>query len=200
MGTWKTLVQNGGFSKQEAKKIEKEYHHLYRVADAWVRDRLLEASAQGYVELAFGLRLRTPILAQVLLNSESGLPWEAHGEMKTAGNALGQSWGMLNTRAANEFMQRVWDSEWKYDIKPVAQIHDAIYLVIRDKLQCLKWVNDNLIDCMTSYVPDEIKHPEVGLEAQLEIYYPSWSSNYSVPNNLGAQEIKEHLKAIGCTR
>ena len=200
MGTWKTLVQNGGFSKHEAKKIEREYHKLYEVADQWVWNKLLEASRKGYVELAFGLRLRTPILSQVLLESETGLPWEAHKEIKTAGNALGQSYGLLNTRAANEFMERVWNSEWRLDIKPVAQIHDAIYLIIADKIRCLKWVNDNLIDCMTRHVPDEIKHPEVGLEAQLEVYYPNWSKGYSVPNNLSVEELQQHLQKVGCVK
>lgn len=197
MGTYKTLMENGGFSRKEAKKIEEEYHRLYEVADGWVWRELLKASERGYVTLAFGLRLRTPILTQVLLESDSGLPWEAHGEIKTAGNALGQSYCLLNTRAANAFMEEVWNSKYAGDVMPVAQIHDAIYLVIRNDLNVLKWVNDHLIDCMTSYVPKELQHPEVGLEASLELYTPSWAKGYSIPNKLSKEELREHLTSLG---
>lgn len=195
-GTYRTLVQNGGFTEEEAKQIEAEYHELYKMADQWVEDRLQEAGRQGYVRLAFDLRLRTPILQQVVMQSHSGLPYEAYQEKKTAGNALGQSWGLLNTRAANRFMKRVWASEYRADILPVAQIHDAIYLQIRNQLGILKFVNDNLIDCMVSDIPPEIQHPEVGLEAQLEIYYPDWSQGYAIPNGLSLGELKDHLSAL----
>lgn len=197
MGTWKTLVQNGGFSKEEAKKIETEYHRLYQVADQWVRDKLLEASKRGYVELAFGVRLYTPILPQVVMESSTGLPWEAHGEIKTAGNALGQSYGLLNTRAANEFMQRVWESEYKEQILPAAHIHDAQYFLIKNTLGCLKFVNDNLIDCMRWCELPEIQHPRVALEAKLEVFYPDWSRSYEIPNNLSIEELKACLKSYG---
>jgi len=197
MGTFKTLMTNCGFSMKEAKKIEEEYHRLYAVADGWVWNELEKASKRGYAELAFGLRLRTPVLTRTLLRHQRSMTKEAHQEVKTAGNALGQSYGLLNTRACNDFMQRVWDSEWKYSIKPVAQIHDAIYLVIENKLQCLQWVNENLIDAMTWNELPAIQHPIVKLEAKLELYYPDWSKGYKIPNHLSVPELREHLRGIG---
>lgn len=53
----------------------------------------------------------------------SKTPHEADAERRTAGNALGQSYGLLNTRAGIEFNSKVRNSKYKYDIKPVAQIH-----------------------------------------------------------------------------
>ena len=195
MGTWRTLVQNGGFSEEEAKLIEERYHELYKVADKWAEDRITEAAKVGFVELAFGLRLRTPVLEQVVLNSERGLPKEAHKEIKSTTNALSQSYCMLTSHAANLFMQRVWDSKWKYHIRPIVQIHDAIYLMIKNELECLKWVNDNLIECMVTCAPPELDHPQIKLKANLELYYPSWAEPYSIPNGLDLDQLRELLRS-----
>jgi hypothetical protein len=58
------------------------------VSDQYVADRLLQASKDGYVEVAFGLRVRTPLLSQVVWGS-SRVPFEAQAEGRTAGNAMG---------------------------------------------------------------------------------------------------------------
>jgi DNA polymerase-1 len=189
-GTWRTLVKNFGFDEQTAKKIETNYHQLYQVSDAWVQEKLKEAARKGYIELAFGLRLRTPILKQIVYGS-SRSPYEAHKEAKTAGNALGQSYGLLNTRAGNEFMERVWASEYRHDILPVAQIHDALYFLVRDKYGPVKWVNDNLIQCMRWNKLPEIQHPQVKLEASMELYYPDWSRSIVLPNGATKTQIKK---------
>jgi DNA polymerase-1 len=166
------------------------YHEMYAVSDQWVEDHIKEAQKTGYVELAFGLRLRTPILPQVVLESES-VPFQAHKETKTAGNALGQSYGLLNTRAANEFMQRVWDSPYRYDVMPTCQIHDSLYFMCRNRLDVLEWVNKNLIECMEWNELPEIQHESVRLEAELELYYPSWADPISIPNGANRKKIKE---------
>lgn len=193
MGTWKGLVKTFGFSKDEAKKIADNYHNMYQVSDQWVQDRIKEAQSKGYIELAFGLRLRTPILPQVILESRA-LPFQAHKEVKTAGNALGQSYGLLNTRAANEFMERVWNSEYAEDILPVCQIHDSLYFMIRNTLGCLKFVNDNLIDCMKWNDLPEIQHPQVKLEAALDVFIPDWSQKVTLENNLSIDKIRSTIR------
>lgn len=175
MGTFKTLMKNGGFSEKEAKKIEANYHKLYAVSDQWTKEQIDKASKTGYVELAFGLKLRTPILPQVLLDSGRSLPNEAYKEVKTAANALIQSYGLLNTRAVNAFMEKVWKSKHKHDIKPIAQIHDAAYFVIRDDPEVLEFTNKHLIEEMQWNDLEALKHPTVGLEAELEVYTPNWS-------------------------
>jgi len=193
MGTWKGLMKQFGFNEKTAKQIEANYHELYQVSDEWVMNEIRKAGKTGYVELAFGLRLRTPILPQVILDSDA-IPFQAHKEIKTAGNALGQSYGLLNTRANNEFMERVWDSRYATKILPCMQIHDSQYYMIENTLGCLKWTNDNLIECMEWNKLDAIQHPTIKLGAELEIYYPNWAEPIKIPNRLSLKELKTLLK------
>ncbi len=187
-GTWHTLVNNLGFDEEKAKAIEKGYHDLYKVSDQYVQDRLQQASKDGYVEVAFGLRVRTPLLKQVVFGSTS-MPYEAAAEGRTAGNALGQSYGLLNSRAANAFMEKVWASKYKLDIKPVALIHDAIYLIVKDDVDVVEWVNKELILAMQWQELPEIQHPTVKLGAALDIYWPDWSHTITLPNHATNQTI-----------
>jgi DNA polymerase-1 len=187
-------MNNCGFSEKEAKSIEAAYHDLYQVSDQWVQNRLRQASKDGYITAAFGLRVRTPILKQILYGKK--MPYEAAAEGRTAGNALGQSYGLLNNRAQNEFMQRVYDSPHAADIHPVAAIHDAQYYLIREDPEVLKFTNDNLIECMSWQDDPEIYHPDVKLGAELEIYYPSWANPIPLENNASIDNIKDIILAI----
>lgn len=188
-GTWKTLVNNLGIPKAVAKQIESNYHELYAVSDAWVQDKLDAACKVGYITAAFGLRVRTPILAQTILNAKS-TPYEAAAEGRTAGNALGQSYGLLNNRAAIEFHKRVLTSKYKYDIKPISHIHDAQYFIIRHDIHVLKWFNDNLVECMEWQKLPEIEHDKVKLGGAVEVFYPDWSKKTSIPNRASLDEIR----------
>jgi DNA polymerase-1 len=188
-GTYIGLETNCGFSKEDALKIEANYHQLYVASDEWVKAKLDEAAKVGYVECAFGLRVRTPLLKQTL-RSNSSSPYEAAAEARTAGNALGQSYGLLNNRAANEFLDKVLASPYALDIRICAQIHDAIYLMVRDNIEVVEWVNKNLIECMSWQELDEIKHDEVKLGGELSIFYPDWSNEIVIPNNATQTEIE----------
>ena len=188
-GTSHGLQHNLGWDEETALRIEANYHDLYAVSDKYVADKLKEASHTGYVEVAFGLRLRTPLLSSTV-RGNGATPFEAESEARTAGNALGQSYGLLNNRAANEFMRRVWVSPWRLLIKPVALIHDAIYLLIKDDIKVVAWVNDNLIECMEWQNLPELKHDTVKLGAELSIFWPDWSSEIVVPNGSTQAEIR----------
>lgn len=194
-----TLVKNLGFSEKEAKEIEKAYHDLYKVSDEWVKAKMDQASKDGYVDVAFGLRVRTPLLGQVLRGHRT-TPYQAEAEARTAGNALGQSYGLLNNRAANAFMEKVWASPYKHDILPIALIHDAIYLLVRDNIEVVKWVNDNLIAEMQWQELPEIQHDTVKLGAELDLFWPSWADDVTIPNQASKEEIRslsvQHLHVI----
>ena len=187
-GTFRTLMKNCGFGENQAKSIEAEYHDLYQVSDQWVQDKIDQAYTDGYVTVAFGLRVRTPLLVQSVHGSK--LAFEAESEGRSAGNALGQSFGMLNCRAFNEFMERVWNSPYKYLIKPCALIHDAIYLVFKNNIKIVDWVNRNLIECMQWQELPEIQHPDVKLGAELDLHYKSWDQPVTIPNNATQPEIR----------
>lgn len=188
-GTWHTLVKNLGFTKEAAQQIEKQYHILYEVSDKWVQDKLDQAAKDGFVTVAFGLRLRTPLLGMTI-RGKSNTPYEAEAEGRTAGNALGQSYGLLTNRACNEFMQKVWQSRFRHDVKPVAMIHDAIYLLIRDNIEVVEWVNRELIKSMQWQELPEIQHPTVKLGAELDVFYPTWASDMTIPNYADQKEIR----------
>ena len=184
------MVNNLGFDEEKAKSIEQGYHDLYKVSDEYVQKRLEQASKDGYVEVAFGLRVRTPLLKQVIFNGAK-MPYEAAAEGRTAGNALGQSYGLLNNRAAVEFMEKVWASKYRYDIKPVALIHDAIYLLIRDDIDVVSFANKELIKSMQWQELPEIKHDVVKLGAALDIFWPNWSNPITLPNNADHETIRK---------
>ena len=190
-GTYKTLMNNCGFTEDEAKNIETNYHKMYKVSDDWVTNKIKLAEQQGYLDSAFGLRIRTPVIAKSVLGN-SKTPNLALAESRSVGNAVsGQSYCMLTCRALNEFMERVYASEYKHDIMPVNIVHDAIYLMIRDNIHVVKWVNDNLMDCMSWQELNEIKHDKVKLSAELGLFYPDWSNEITLPNNINRKQIKE---------
>lgn len=186
-GTYLTLMINLGWSMEKAKKVEAAYHELYKVSDQWVQDRLQQASKDGFVTVAFGLRVRTPLLAQCVYGPR--MPREAQAEARTAGNALGQSYCQLTNRAAVEFWQRVWASPYRTKILPCALIHDAIYALIWDDLEVVAWVNKNLIECMRWQELPDIQHDTVKIGASLELYWPNWSKAAVLPNDCDAETI-----------
>ena len=195
-GTYRTLMKNCGFTEDEAKAIEASYHNLYKVSDEWVKDKLDQASQNGYVTSAFGLRIRTPLLGQTLRGRRS-TPFEAEAEGRTAGNAIaGQSYGLLNNRACNAFMERVWNSRYRYDIKPVALIHDAVYILIKDDIDVVEWVNRELIKSMEWQELPELEHDTVKIGAALDVFYPNWASPCTLTNYADKKEIRATCAAF----
>lgn len=199
-GTKHALMKKYGFTQQQAEDVEAKYHELYKVSDAWVNDQLDRAMTDGYVTCAFGLRVRTPLLAQVIRGT-SRTPYEAEAEGRTAGNALGQSWCLLNSRAGSEFLGKVRASEHRLDIRPTAQIHDSQYYLIRDDAAPLLFANRHLPEAMAWQDHPAIWHDEVKLAgAELEVFHPDWNSPVTIPNGCSEDElfriIDAHLESI----
>lgn len=187
-GTWIGIVQQCGFSEEKAKKIEANYHILYKVSDEWVAKRLDEASKTGYVVAAFGLRVRTPLLKQVIRGNKR-TPFEAEAEGRTAGNALGQSWCLLNNRAGSEFMGRVRREKHRHAIRPIAHIHDAQYYMVREDLEVLSYTNKHLVKAVQWQDHPDIWHDQVKLGGELSVFWPSWEKEITIPNGCEGQGI-----------
>lgn len=183
-------LQGLGFPEDEAIDIETRYHDLYSHSDAWVQDKIKDACSDGYTDVAFGLRVRTPILGQCLYNQDY-MPYAAKKEGRTMGNAHGQSYGMLNNRAAIEFEERLLSSEFVYDILPISHIHDAQYFLIRDDIDTILWLNENLVECMQWQDLPEIEHPTVKLGGELSLFYPTWADEIKVANNITRTELSQ---------
>lgn len=193
-GTYITLMTGSGFDIDKAKLIEARYHELYVVSDQWVSSKLDQASKDGYVTVAFGLRVRTPLLKQVIRKTKA-TPYEAEAEGRSAGNALGQSWCLLNSRAWMAFMKKVRKSEYRLDIRPCSQIHDAGYCLIRDNIAPLKYANDHLVEEVFWQEHPDIAHPDVKLGGKLGIFYPNWSQEITIPNGASEAEIFSTIDA-----
>jgi DNA polymerase-1 len=187
-GTHHTLMKNLGWPQEKAQRIELNYHQMYVVSDQYVQSKLKDATITGHVTVAFGLRVRTPLLGQTIWGA-ARTPYQAAAEGRTAGNALGQSYCMLTSRSMIDFMQKVWASPYRLDIKPCAMIHDANYVLFREDPDIAEWVNRELILSMQWQKLPEIQHPTVKLGAALEIFWPSWANPITLPNNATADEI-----------
>lgn len=192
MGTYKTLMKNQGWAMDKAKMVEERYHELYAASDQWVASKLDQASKDGYVTVAFGLRVRTPLLKQVIRGT-SKTPYEAEAEGRTAGNALGQSWCLLNSRASAEFMGIVRRSRHRLNIRPCAHIHDAQYMLVRDDIKDVMFTNEHLVNAVKWQDHPDIAHDQVKLGGEFSIFWPTWSDEIVIPNGATQEEI---FKAI----
>lgn len=194
-GTYMTLMNNCGFSKEVAQSVENRFKQMYKVSIQWVNDRLEKATDDGYITVAFGLRVRTPLLKQVILNT-SKTPREAAAEGRTAGNAMGQSYCLLNNRAASAFMKRVRSSKYRLDIKPCAHIHDAQYYLVRDEgYGPLMFMNKHLPSDVAWQEDPEIWHDQVKLSGSVEIFHPNWNHGFDLPANCNEETIQQRIKA-----
>lgn len=187
-GTYIGIMAQMGWTKEKAQLVEKRYHELYAASDAWVKAKVDQACIDGYITAAFGLRVRTPMLAQVVRGTRA-TPFEAEAEGRTAGNALGQSWCLLNSRACVEFMGKVRSSQFRNDIKPCAQIHDANYMLVRDDIDAVRYANENIVKACEWQDHPDIAHDEVKLGGTFGIFYPSWAEEVGIPNGASAEVI-----------
>lgn len=189
-GTFATLMKNLGWDAEKAKRIEANFHELYKASTEYIMDRLNQACKDGYVTVAFGLRLRTPLLGQVVQLGLESTPKEAAAEGRTAGNAMGQSYGLLNNRAAAEFMKVVHASPYRYDVKPVCLIHDSIYLLVKHDPVIVAWVNRELTKAMSWQELPEIKHDKVLIGAEMDVHYQNWAQPITLPNDADVETVK----------
>lgn len=141
----------------------------------------------GYIELAFGLQLKTPKIN----SKDSGVQ---SSEVRSSSNAATQSYGMLMNRAFIEFLQRVKDSKYKHDIRLINTIHDAVYLLIRDDAEVILWVNENLVECML-WQEDPILASEIKMGAELDCGR-DWAHCYTLPNGISKENIQSFLDTL----
>ena len=198
-GMWMTLVKNCGFTEEVAKSIEKNYHDLYQESDAWKADKLAKVANDGFATVAFGLRVRAPLMSATVMGT-SKTPYEAEAEARTVGNAFGQSYCLINGRNAVEITKKIRASKWKYLIVMVAQIHDSVYFRLPDSIEALKFLNDICVEAYSWSDLPEIHHPVVKLSGSLELYYPTWKDTINIPNNAPKKRLLTVLKAEASKR
>ncbi len=192
-GTWVSLHKDSGFSIPEAKRIEAAWHVLYAEADAYIKARLEEAADTGYLEVAYGLRVHCYGITRALLNSKH-TPYIIGKFLKTLSNAIGQSYGQLNTDAAYKFLVKVYDAGLQHRIHLIGLIHDAVYVHWEDDDELTVWVNNTLTACMA----DTSEHKElqhvIKLGAEMDHFVESWATPHTLPLNLTVADIPKEEK------
>ena len=194
MGTAHTLHKRAGFPMEQAIQIEKAFHELYKVSGEFNEKNKHFMEKHGYVECAFGLKLRTPIISKCVMGN-SKTPYEADKEARSANNAITQSWGMLLNRAMNATNKRIEDAGYGTEILPCNMIHDAGYFLVKHTPEHIKFLNDVLIEEMCWNDEDAIRSTDVPMAATLEIG-KSWDTLTTLKNKSTIEEINVFISTI----
>lgn len=189
-GTPHTLVNNLKFTKEEAERMYNAYHELYKQSDAWLDYQIDKARVLGKAILAFGLNLETNFIGKKETLETKHL---VEHEKRTIGNALVQSWGMLNDRAVSDMLDRIDAKGLTQSCLPVCCIHDASYWLIKDDYELLEWFNKNIVEAYEWQGHPDLKSP-VKITGELSVFYPSWANEIEIPHNATVEELKELLK------
>ena len=172
-------------SRAKAESVYNAYHTLYSDTARYADKQVSLAKRQGYVIGAFGLKLRTP-------NINSNDLTKSGEEGRALNNMTIQSYGLLTTRASIWFNELIERDGMTNDVLLINNIHDAIYVMCKADVTVVKWVNDNLIECMTR---DYRENQIIKLTAELDIG-PSWDKQITLANNISEAAIQEKLKEI----
>lgn len=194
LGTWLTLHKKSGFPVEQAKEIEAAFHDLYKVSAEFNNKNKEFMVTHGYVECAFGLKLRTPMIAKCVLGT-SKTPYEAEAEVRSANNAVTQSWGMLLNRAVIPTDRRIEEAGYGLHILPINMIHDAGYFLVKNDPVYVKFLNDTLIEEMEWNDDDLIRSTDVPMKASLEIGH-SWDKQSKLPNGASIEEITDVISTL----
>lgn len=189
-----TLHKRNGFPMEEAVKIYQAYNELYKVTKEFNKKNEYHMNQHGYVNCAFGLRLKTPIVGMCILGN-SKTPYEAQAEIRSANNAVTQSWGMLLNRAMIAVDNRIIEAGYENDIFPINMIHDAGYFLVREDPKIVKFLNDVLIEEMEWNDHPMIKSKDVPMMANLDIGH-SWDKQITLKNKATIKEIEDAIKSL----
>lgn len=179
-----------GCSQEKSKEVYNAFHKLYSGLSEFASKNVKSAQQNGYVDCAFGLRLRTPLLAGT--NPTRRLSKAASSEALSASNAATQSYGMLMNRALIEFEEKILASKYRNDILNANTIHDAGYGLCRATPEVIKFVNDELINCM-SWQEGAIASDQVKMMAEVD-FGVNWAEQYTMKNNQSIEQIIEFLE------
>ncbi len=174
-------------SAERAQGISDSFDDLYKVTKAFNDSNTQLAKAQGFLDVAFGLRVLCPTI-----NSKDKGTASAIG--RSVNNASTQSWGMLTNRSAIEFLERLKVSDERLNIKMINQIHDCSYFLAKENPTTIKWLNDNLIDTMRWKNDPALEGP-VTMEAELDIGR-GWYGCKTLANYVTLEEVVTFLGGI----
>jgi len=165
---------------EKAYKIVDGYKEMYSTMIKWNESNKKQMQEKGYVEGCWYHRVYTPLINMSIINARI-TPSQVKSEFRSANNAITQSYGMLTTISGSRFQEILFNSKYRYDVLLINQIHDAIYLLIKNDIKVINWVNKTLIETMCIMDEPRLINAPVKLESELDIGI-SWDKQYTIPN------------------
>ena len=156
-----------------AQAIWNKYHHELYPGVTKMREEIVlpTVKANGRIHLGLGC----------YMNSS-----EPEAEIRTLFNACSQFWSILTLLTINKFNHHVDANELSEDVKVISSIYDSIYILVRDDVELIKWVNDLIIPILTK---DFIEDQTIPNQCIAEIGY-NWYDTIKIENNASLEEIE----------
>lgn len=157
-------------SMEVATEIFNNYHNSLYPGITNFRERVIipNAKRDGYIHMGLGCRMYVDDIEK---------------DSRTLFNSASQFWSILTLiaihRLHNEMKERT-------DIVVNATIYDAIYGIVEDTPESIKWLNDTICPIMEQ---DFLENQTVPNEANLEIG-PNWSDMTELPHNCSIEHIQ----------
>ena len=162
-------ADKGGFITQE---IFDAYHNEMYPSISAMRDAEMDkAEEQGYLHLGLGCRIMSD---------------DVRKDSLTLFNSLSQFWSVLTIIALNELNYHIEQSSMQTAVMPNSTIYDAIYGIVKDDSESIKWLNDTITPIMSQdFLEGQIVHNEANLEIG-----DSWADLVELPNNASLEQIQ----------
>lgn len=155
------------------------YHgELYPGVTNFKEDYVIPTSTDNkFLHLNWGLQLATD---------------NPRGDLLSLNNANFQGYSNLTSISGVKFRDRYLANGNPYGIIGLNIIHDALYYELDDTPEAVKWLNDNLIECMTSdFLIDQTVH----LRAECDFGY-NQAEMVTMPNNADLTTIINKLSTL----
>jgi DNA polymerase-1 len=168
-------------SMSRAQEISDAYDELYKDTMAFNAANIVKAKRDGWLDVAFGLRVRCP-----RINARDGAI--ASSEARSVNNSVSQSYGMLTNLASKKFLDAIKTSKYRMDVKLINQVHDCLYGLVREDAVAVQWVNETLVPIMRWKDDPAIRESIVTMEAEVDIGYDG-AHCVTIANNASLNEI-----------
>ena len=135
------------------------------------------AKKHGYIHLGLGCRLYTS---------------DAENHIRTINNATVQFWSILTLIAVNELNYRIEQAGYQDSMDVISTIYDSVYVDVDNDPKIIKWLNDNLVECMcVQWLKEEVVRNEAEGEIGL-----NFANLHRVVNNASVKDITKVLETV----
>ncbi|AGM46929.1 DNA polymerase [Alteromonas phage vB_AmaP_AD45-P2] len=173
------IAKELGISVGEAQEIFDNYHNVLYPGITEYREDYVLATAleEGEIHLGLGFIIKSD---------------DPESHIRTLANATCQFWSILTALTINKMHILIDEAGYEDDVKVISTIYDSIYFEVTENPVIIKWVNDNLIDVMsTDFMEDQI----IQNEAESDIGY-NWADMLTIPNKASVEQIAETLEKL----